>query len=632
MARLLFLMTFIISSLCQGQQYSAALIPDSLVKNARVVKRFDETIMEIKSPRIATLREHTVYTILNESGEEFARYKSYYDKFTSINSISGILYNSAGKEIRHVKKKEMMDVAGTDDETLISDTRYKINNFYFKDYPFTVEYDEEDDVDGIRNFPHWQPQNDTYLSVEFSRYVIIAPKDYDVRYMSFHFNTSPVISESSNKKTYTWEIRNLPARLPENLSPSWVNMAPCVMIAPSQFEAEGYKGDMSTWGDFGKFIYQLIQGKDELPADIKARVHQMTDGITDPKQKVAVLYDFLQKNTRYISVQLGIGGWRPFDASYVATKRYGDCKALSNYMIALLKEAGITGKYVLIRALKGAAPIITDFPESQFNHAICCVPLGKDTVWLECTSESLPAGYLSGFTADRYGLLVDETGGKLVHTPKYGLKDNLLTRKISASLDLEGLLSATVHARYSGMQQDELEGLINAYTKDRVLKYLKTQINLPTYDVSKFDYQQEKAMIPSINEHLEITASNYAQVSGKRLFVRPNILNRFNTRLENADGRKNGFVLTYEYRDLDTVELKIPPGYTPESVPKDVAIENKFGSYHCAVKVSPEKITYYRLNETYAGEFPAQDYAALVKYYDDMYRSDQSQVVLVKKE
>ncbi len=74
---------------------------------------------------------------------------------------------------------------------------------------------------------------------------------------------------------------------------------------------------------------------------LNRKVHELTDHLTDKRQKVFALYDYLQKNTRYISVQLGIGGWQPFPADYVATKRYGDCKALSNFMVALLKEAGI---------------------------------------------------------------------------------------------------------------------------------------------------------------------------------------------------------------------------------------------------------------------------------------------------
>ena len=71
--------------------------------------------------------------------------------------------------------------------------------------------------------------------------------------------------------------------------------------------------------------------------------------ITDPQTKVAVLYNYLQQNTHYVGIQLGIGGWQTYDAAYVATKKYGDCKALSNFMISLLKEAGIKGHAVVIK-------------------------------------------------------------------------------------------------------------------------------------------------------------------------------------------------------------------------------------------------------------------------------------------
>ena len=65
----------------------------------------------------------------------------------------------------------------------------------------------------------------------------------------------------------------------------------------------------------------------------------------------------MQNNTRYISIQLGIGGWRPFEAAYVASKGYGDCKALSNYMYSLLKEAGILSYYTLVKAGAGEEDI-----------------------------------------------------------------------------------------------------------------------------------------------------------------------------------------------------------------------------------------------------------------------------------
>jgi hypothetical protein len=615
-----------------GQQFSVLLISDSMKKNANVVKRYEEKILEIKSPGKAIEKERHVYTILNEEGNRFAKYYTFYNKFTNINYASGALYDAMGKEQKHIKKKDMEDVSYSDGFSLMIDTRYKTNDFYYRNYPYTVDYEEEDEIDGVLHFDDWFPAEASGMSVEHSKYIIIAPKSYQVRYKPLNCSIQPVITETQDKKTYTWEITNVTAKSTESMGPSWSEIAPRVLIGPSDFEAEGYKGNMNSWENYGKFIYDLAKGRDVLPEGTKRKVHELTDNVKDPKQKISILYDYLQKNTHYVSIQLGIGGWQPFDATYVATKRYGDCKALSNFMVALLKEAGITGKTVDIRAGENASSINKDFPSFQFNHEIACVPMNKDTVWLECTSETLPAGYLSSFTANRYAVMVDETGGKLVHTPKYNYYDNLELRKIDATISEDGNLSAIIITQYKAERQDNLEQLINGLSKDKMLEHLKSEIALPTYDISKFEYSQQKDIIPSILESLDLTASNYAQVSGRRIFIVPNILTRSPTRLKQDSERKLDVRLANEFRDIDTVVIKIPPGFQPESVPQDLKIESKFGKYISSTKVLPDKILYYRNQEQYSGRFPPSDYNELAKFFEQIYKADRAKIVLVKKE
>jgi hypothetical protein len=59
-----------------------------------------------------------------------------------------------------------------------------------------------------------------------------------------------------------------------------------------------------------------------------------------------------------------------------------------------------------------------------------------------------------------------------------------------------------------------------------------------------------------------------------------------------------------EYWDIDTVEIKIPSGYQPESVPQPVTIDSKFGKYSNSVKVNADKIVYYRSYQHFSGRFP----------------------------
>lgn len=613
-----------------AQSYNVLLIPDSLKKSARAVVREDQYILEIKSPARAVTKEHHVYTILNEEADNIGGFFSWYGKFNSINAISLTLYDAMGKELKHVKKKDMEDRSYASESTLIGDERYKEYNFYWRVYPYTVDYTKEDDHTGILDFDDWHPLYSSGISTQHSKYVIIAPKDYQVRYKPVNCNYQPVITESGDKKIYTWEASNLRARYTEVYGPRWAEIAPAVLLAPSEFEAQGYKGNMSTWADYGKFINQLRVGRDVLPEDIKKKVHELTDHLTTPREKIYVLYDFLQKNTHYISIQLGIGGWQPFPADYVATKRYGDCKALSNYMVALLKEAGIKGKYVEIRAGSDAAFMIEDFPSFQSNHVITCVPLEKDTVWLECTSQTESPDYMGSFTGGRKGILIDEDGGHIVRTPTYSSRDNTRRRSVNAAIDGEGNLDAEVDTRYSGLRQELPHGLMSEISNEEREKYLNSLFHLPTYKVDKSHYEEEKGTIPVVKEYLHVLSPGYANVTGKRLFIVPDLFDKSNSRLPADSVRNYDFIYKEAFTDIDSITIKIPAGYRPEAIPADITIDCKFGKYAASVKVGDDKILYYRRWEESVNRFPASDYADLVKFYEQLYKADHNRIVLVK--
>jgi hypothetical protein len=495
-----------------------------------------------------------------------------------------------------------------------------------------VEYDEEEEFNGILHFDNWDPLPSSGVSTQLSKYVIIAPKNYQVRYKAVNCSIQPVITEAGDKRIYTWEARNLTPRSLETGGPRWRELAPHVLIAPSDFEAQGFKGNMSSWKDFGKFINQLRDGRDILPEDIKRKVHELTDNLKDPKDKVYALYDFLQKNTRYVSIQLGIGGWQPFPADFVANKRYGDCKALSNYMVALLKEVGIIGKYVVIWAGSDAPEMIEDFPCFQGNHVITCVPLTKDTIWLECTSSTSSPGYMGSSTGGRKAILIDEEGGHVVKTPTYSSSDNLQRRVVNAEINADGNLEAEVNTLYSGIRQEIPHILMNEVSADEREKYLNALFNLPTYKVDKCKYSEQRAALPSIIEYLHVISPNYASVSGKRLFIAPDLFDKNYTRLSADSNRHYDFINKEAFKDIDSVTIKIPQGYRPESVPQDMNIDSKFGKYTSSIKVLPDKILYYRSNEKCEGHFHASDYEGLVKFHEQIYKADRSNVVLIKKE
>ncbi|HRN55289.1 MAG TPA: DUF3857 domain-containing protein [Agriterribacter sp.] len=627
--------TFLLGAGCvfaNDGDYAVDKIPGALLKNAHVVKRMEDIRFEVLDLGKSRLYHKYALTILNENGDKYAMEVVGYDKLREFKSMEGNLYDANGKKIRSLKKSEIKDLSATDDISLMDDNRIKVHGFFHRLYPYTVEYETVVQFNCTYFFPLWDPVDNEKIAVMQSAITVVAPADFPVRYKAFNYTGEPEIKTEKGNKVYHWEIKDFEPIELEYAYPAWDYLVPMVYLAPAKFEIEKYQGDMSTWKGLGKFIYTLNQGRDKLPENIKQVVHQLADPVSDPKEKIARLYNYMQQNTRYISIQLGIGGLQPFDAAYVAARKYGDCKALSNYMYSLLKEAGIKSYYTLVKSGEGKNYFREDFPSDQFNHIILCVPLQKDTVWLECTSQTAPAGYLSGFTSNRPVLLVDEDGGKLVKTPHYGIDQNLQIRTASGQINDEGLLTININTRYRAMQQDDLHFLVNGYSHEKQLEYLKRGIDLPHYDVVKFEYKETKSALPVINEILDLTALNYASITGKRLFITPNIISRSSSKLKPDDKRKYPVSLNYEYRDIDTAVIEIPSGYTVENMPAPIKIESKFGKYSASVNVQADKIIYYRSIEKFSGQFPPSDYNDLVKFFDQIYKADRSRVVLVKKE
>jgi hypothetical protein len=570
---------------------------------------------------------------LNQNGDKYASLLLPYDKFEEIISVDGSLYDERGKRIRRLKKEEIRDISSGafTYEFDVDDTRYKIHDFHCKTYPYTVEYEWEEKYFTSQYFPPWNPQEGYAYAVQESSFSVIYPSDYVIRYKAINYKGEPEKSVEKGKNVNHWKLDNLEALDYEVFSPPFEKLTTIVYIAPTKFKVENYEGDMSTWETWGKFIFMLKQNRDELPLDVKDQVHRMTDYVGDVREKIRMLYEYLQRNTRYISIQIGIGGWQPFDAKFVASKKYGDCKALSNFMFALLKEAGIPSYYCVIQAGAQKSDMIADFPCHQFNHATLCVPLNKDTLWLECTSQDVPMGYIGSFTGNRHALLISEKGGVVVSTTRYGSKENLRTRFVKAVVDNAGKLDLTSATRMRAMEGDQMHFLINHNSRDKVTESLKESLELPTYDITRMDYAEDKESIPTLTMTIGVTASGYAQVTEKRMFINPNVLNRHNQVLTTDSARRFPIYMREDSRQMDTVEISLPPGYAAESVPGPVSLENEFGKYASTVKVLGDKIVYYRFEEKHAGLFPAASYDILVKYYGQIRAADYNKVVLVKK-
>jgi hypothetical protein len=614
-----------------SQDYSVQLIPDSLKLNANAVKRMEEIYVSIESTKKVMVRRKYAITVFNKRGAAFAAYYNSYSSLKKLNSIEGSLYDAAGKKIGTVKRKEIEDAPYSDGFSLMQDNRIKSHQFYQSQFPYTVEYEEEEENLESYFLPFWMPVEGYFMSVQNSKFTVEAHAGYQLRIKQMNHDVAPLITNTGNK-IYTWQISNYASKTPESYQTAIKDILPIVYIGPNEFYIGGYEGQMDSWKNLGKFHTSLNAGRDILPEKIKSEIHQITDPISDEKEKIKAAYTYLQKNTRYISIQLGIGGWQTFDANYVAEKKYGDCKALSNYMVSLLKEIGIKAYYVLITAGEGRKGLVEDFPAPYFNHVICCVPGKTDTTWLECTSQTEAPGYLGSFTGNRKALLIGDDGGSVVNTPLYQSGDNRQIRTVAGHLDLYGNLTAEVKTNFTGLQQEEARNLMYSSTQEEKENYLNNTLSIPTYKIEKFQYKEIKSSMPEIEEQLTINAPGYANLSGKRIFLVPNLFNRSGTRLPDNSSRKNPIYFNNAFLDIDTITIHIPDGYLIETAPKNTTLNSPFGNYSVAFEFTEKYIRMIRYRKSEINVFPATDYPKLVEFMNQIYKADHSRIVLVKKE
>ena len=616
----------------------AARIPTPLLDKAHAVIRRHETIFTVNNPGEATTYERLVVTVLDEQGDSYAQRVLPYNKLAKVDNLEGTLYDAYGKPIKKLRKADVDDYGSFMDYNLYDDQRMKAARFPKQPaYPYTVEFVSEEISRNLMFYEHWRPQPDATTAVEQSSFVVRMPENLPLRYKECNLTHPGTITTDGtgdrSQRVYTWQIANLPAREPEPFAPPAHEQFPMVFTAPAVFEVQGYQGKLSSWDDLGRFYLALNQGRDAIPDALKQEVMQRTAGEKTTAGKVQRLYEFLQQHTRYASIQLGIGGWQTIDAGQVAAKNYGDCKALTNYTKAMLKAAGIPAFEALVRAGDDEADIRTDFPSFQFNHIVLCVPDGRDTLWLECTSQHNPMGYAGSFTGNRHVLLLQPTGSKVVKTPVYQPLDNRKQCRALIKLTAEGDATAEAVTQYSGLQQESRADLMHYGNHDEQRVWLLKHIRIPSFELTDFGLAETKARVPAVTERLKLTIRRWATSSGTRLFLPLNLLSALPPVQPATQPRVAPLHLdaNYDFDDADTLTYQLPDGYRPEYQIAPLTISSRFGEYATRTTVAANQVTYIRRLTLHRGRYPAEAYAEWVEFRKKVAKADKSQLVFVKQ-
>ncbi len=599
-------------------KYAFDSIPEPLKKNANAVIRTNEMVFRMYNQRRATIHYKYAVTVINENADYLRSFRIFYNSFRSVSAIKASIYDNNGKLIERIPSVNIMDSEAI--SGFFSDERVKKINFPVNKYPYTIEVEYQVSVNSFMNLPIWNFQTSSDIAVQRSGVQYIIPKDIKFRYKEFYLNNSVDSMSLDNSNVYTWVEHNIPAMKKWFFMPYSMTHRPRLLAGVDSFIFSGRPGTMESWNSLGQWFYELNEGLDVLPESEVASVIRMTQGVADDREKARILYNYMQSKTRYVSIQLGIGGFKPFPASYVSERGYGDCKALTNYMYSLLKVAGIKSYYTLV-ASGDNRDIVTSFVSDQFDHIILCVPVKKDTVWLECTNQTMPFNFLGSFTANRSVLLLTPEGGVLAKTPK--IENN--TVYTTASFDIkkynesEGTVTQT---NYGAFYDESLK--YNNKSEDEIKRYLNMELPMGTFTVPSVTFTTSNIENPSSELKYALKVKGFAVPVKGRFYFYP-CINKMDYLPKDSSALK-----IYETTTMvDSIVYHIPSGQDLDFLPEDINLEANSGSFFRTIRVGDDgTIVFIRRLTLRRGIYSGEDADELYDFVRVVARADHQKIII----
>lgn len=612
-----------------AQQYSVDAIPENLKTHANAVIRLDKTIVEVESRDTKTTTVERVVTVLNESGEGDIGAVVHYDPSTKIKDLEAIILDASGNQIEKIKEKDFVDRSVVDGFSLFLDDRLKYLRYTATSYPYTVVLNYTTQTSNTAFIGSFYPLEGYSASTEKSSYEVHAPAALGLR-LKEHNLEGFAIQKQKISDGYVFTAENLEAARYESYSPPSAEIFPQVRFALTKFSLEGVEGEAASWKEFGSWMYdKLIKETYDLPETTVQKMNALVADKTTTYEKAKTIFEYVQQNTRYVNVSIGIGGWKPMQASAVDELGYGDCKGLSNYTRSLLKAVGIEAYCTIIYGDRSKRNLEADFACTMGNHMVLMVPDGEKTIWLDCTSQIHPFDFNGRFIDDRYALVVKPEGGEIMRTTSYLNDDNLQLITAACALDENGNLSANVKIKTYGTQYDSRFRVELDDEKGKDAHYKNYWDNLNHLSIDSMAFTNDKDKV-EFTEEVRINAENYLSFSGDMGLLIPNAFNVISSTPDRYRNRKTDLYISRGFLDKDEFEIEIPAGMKIDALPEAVTIDKEFGVYKMSVTVEGQKILYHREFGLKAGTFPKEKYSEFRKFMRTVSRTDGTKIVINK--
>jgi hypothetical protein len=611
-----------------------------------VVLLNDQTVTIGADGRIITTTNYAVRVLTREGRAMAVASEGYSTDGGRVRDMRAWLIRSSGDVKRYGKERIVDRVADLDD--VYNESRVSmISASDEADVGMVFGYQATSEERALFPQDEWHFQ-DCYLGINaclpalLSRYQLSLPAGWHASSVTFNHNK---LEPSVNGSSYAWQLINLPPIEPEVASPEVTATAPRLAVSYFPPAQAGSIRAFSDWVDVSRWYSELSDPQSAPDDALASKAQALTASAKTEFEKIRAIGRYVQ-GLQYISVQMGVGRFRPHSATEVFSKSYGDCKDKANLMRAMLRAIKIQAYPVLIYS--GDRTYVREEWASprQFNHCIVAIKVSDETqaatvvqhptlgrlLIFDATDESTLVGDLPGDEQGSFALVAAGENGSLLRMPVTPPESNHLERQTEVSLAPDGSITATMQEHSAGQSAANERAIFRKLSRPDYTKMIERWVTRGATGARVLKVEpKDNASDASFALNVEFTASDYGQLMQQRLLVfKPAIVSRRTSIFLTEATRKQPVVLE-PYAYSETTRIKLPAGFDVDEMPDPAKLETSFGTYTTTYNVKDGDLVFTRTLVQRAATVAVADYQKVRSFYERIRSAEQSPVVLAKK-
>ena len=435
------------------------------------------------------------------------------------------------------------------------------------------------------------------------RYVVEMPKE---RPLYWNKATLPKWvsvkqEELEGRGVYRFESENVPRVVPEPQMPGWSEVATVLHVST-------YK----TWEQVGRYYWGLVREQLVPNDELKKTVDEVLKGIDrkDDQKVLRAIYGFVVTNTRYVALEFGIHGYKPYRVDRVLSRRFGDCKDKASLMTAMLKVAGIDSRLVLLRMRSLGQLDPEPASLSAFNHAIVYVP--KFKLFLDGTAEFHGSRELPSADNIANVLIVEPDGpSTFFTTAETSAEANPVSMTFAVTLNAEGGAEAKGTLSVTGQGAPEYRRAYQAAASRKSVFEQAWAQSFPGLKVSEVTMTDPTKIEEPVRLDFAMSTPRYAEALPAALRFFPFGAGRAYTQvLAPLADRKSDVVFSGPWLNAFHFTYAMPTGYVAEELPAEVLLGSPFGQLRIHCTTPAQVLTCDGEMKLTASRVSAKDYPA----------------------